>query len=114
MVQRDLHRLRQSSRIGVLRIAHLLRDGRPGGRRSQLQREEMDWSAPLSLESTSNRGLDALSCISPTFCMAVDYYGRALSYNGKKWTAPRSIESSSDPIDSVSCTTPLFCAAVDF
>ena len=62
--------------------------------------------------------LTAVSCASPTFCVAVDTNGRALTWNGSSWAAPSwSARSPVDPdgggLTGVSCF-PGACVAVDF
>jgi hypothetical protein len=55
----------------------------------------------------------SVSCPTPSFCVAVDWYGAYLVYNGKTWSAPQAINSMARAVDSVSCTSPTFCLAVD-
>ncbi len=54
----------------------------------------------------------AVSCPTTTFCVLVDQYGSALTYNGTSWSAPLSIDGSNN-LTAVSCSSPTFCVAVD-
>jgi hypothetical protein len=60
--------------------------------------------------SCSHEGLTSVSCPSATFCVAVDYDGDALTYNGTSWSAPTHIGGDED---GVSCPSATFCVAVD-
>jgi len=67
------------------------------------------WSSPASIDVNS---LTAVSCVSRTFCMAVDLFGGALRYNGTTWSARASIDGI-NTLSSVSCVSSTFCMAVD-
>jgi hypothetical protein len=55
-----------------------------------------------------------VSCASATFCAAVDAGGNALTFNGKTWSTPDTIDAGTIwPLDAVSCPTVTFCTAVD-
>jgi hypothetical protein len=54
----------------------------------------------------------SLSCPTSSFCLAVDWSGAYLTYNGKTWSSPQNINSVAGEVDSVSCTSPTFCLAV--
>ena len=54
-----------------------------------------------------------MSCTSTTFCAAVDSAGNILGYNGKKWSAPVSIDGT-NWLSSVSCVGGKFCVSVDY
>src|SRR5207248_2303946 len=56
--------------------------------------------------------LSAVSCVSPSFCVAVDVGGSALTWNGASWSAPVHIDSTG-PLYGVSCVSPYLCVAVD-
>ncbi len=56
--------------------------------------------------------LDSVSCVSVSFCMAVDGGGHALTYDGSSWSAPTTIDGTS-PLESVSCASESFCATID-
>ena len=55
----------------------------------------------------------SISCPTPSFCMAVDWSGAYLVYNGKTWSAPQTINSVASAVGAVSCTSPDLCMAVD-
>ena len=57
--------------------------------------------------------LSSISCPTATFCVAVDFHGNVLTYNGSSWSSPDSIDPGTN-LMSVSCPTASFCAAVDF
>jgi RHS repeat-associated protein len=59
----------------------------------------------------STRTMDALSCVSTTFCVAVDTSGYAVIYNGSTWGTPSDIDSTRS-VDAVSCVSSTFCVAV--
>ena len=67
------------------------------------------WSTPTDADST--RTLDAVSCTSSSFCVAVDTSGYATIYNGSSWSTPTDIDSTRS-INAVKCTSSSFCAAV--
>ncbi len=71
----------------------------------------LTWSAPQSVDPTYPH-LVSVSCPSASFCVAVDYSGHALTYNGTAWSAPVDIDGS-NLLRSVSCPSASFCAAVD-
>jgi hypothetical protein len=57
-------------------------------------------------------GVNAVSCLSPTDCLAIDYGGNALTWNGSTWSRPVPAFPASAGIDSLSCPTAAFCVAV--
>jgi hypothetical protein len=71
--------------------------------------EPPSWSTPARINSTN---LTSVSCPSTSFCVAVDWYGNYLTYNGSSWSAPASV-GNEDYLTSVSCASASFCAAVD-
>ena len=62
---------------------------------------------------TNTDGIGSVSCPTAQFCVALDYDGNAISYDGTAWSAPESIDSASNYLDSVSCPSAVFCGAVD-
>jgi serine/threonine protein kinase len=64
-----------------------------------------------SAQSTGSSQLTSVSCTSATLCMAVDYHGNVLTYNGSIASAPISIDGT-HPLNSISCTSPTFCAVL--
>jgi hypothetical protein len=72
------------------------------------------WSAPEALGGQGAPGSDvaALSCTSPSFCVAVAPGSNGVStWNGASWSAPRAV--SPHTLLGVSCVGTTFCAAVD-
>jgi uncharacterized repeat protein (TIGR01451 family) len=58
-------------------------------------------------------GIESVSCVSPTFCVAGDHNGNVLMFNGSTWSAPEPIDPIGGTIWSVSCASATFCAAGD-
>ncbi len=77
------------------------------------------WSAVAAIDPESPpgpMGLQAVSCPTTTFCVAVDGAGNALSFDGHRWSKPSAIDPSHTSyfgLTSVSCPTASFCVAVD-
>ncbi len=71
------------------------------------------WSKPVATKAAE--ALTSVSCPSATFCTAVSYDGRAVSYDGSTWSAATNIDSrsGSNGLQSISCPSAKFCAAVD-
>jgi hypothetical protein len=76
------------------------------------------WSKPSVIDPGSY--LQAVSCASASFCVAIDRKGNALTFNGSTWSAPVNADPNgltmgeggiSWPV--VSCPVSDFCAAVD-
>jgi serine/threonine protein kinase/uncharacterized Fe-S cluster protein YjdI len=92
----------------------------PAGHSRRPNRNSDEVSAPTSPPASTPpaaaepagrpRVLNSVSCLTPTFCVAVDNQGGALVYDGSRWSRPDSTESS---LDSVSCPTTTFCVAAD-
>jgi hypothetical protein len=57
-------------------------------------------------------GGDLVACASSAFCMAVDRTGRALTFEGGKWSAPVAIDGT-NAFTSISCPSAAFCLAGD-
>jgi hypothetical protein len=76
---------------------------------------EGKWGARVKIDTSGVSPL-AVSCASPSFCVAVDNYGKAEIYNGTSWQAPETIATggASAALYSVSCPSESFCVAVDF
>ena len=72
------------------------------------------WSAPAKV--ATGIGFVSVSCPSATFCVGLGTNGGptgyALTYNGKSWTAPKSIDNTQ--VLSMSCPSAKFCVAIDF
>jgi hypothetical protein len=82
------------------------------------------WSRPIRLARRSalerRYGLDAsisaVSCSSPSFCVAFDDHGRAYRFDHRVWRAPVITETPArgvdDLINRVSCPSSRFCMAI--
>jgi RHS repeat-associated protein len=68
------------------------------------------WSDPIDIDST--RAVDAVTCTSATFCVAVGASGYAAIFNGTSWSAATDADSTRT-MDAVSCVSSTFCVAVD-
>jgi len=62
----------------------------------------------------------SVTCVSPSFCTAVDSTGAALTYNGIGWSAPQQVARAEDPVYgganalvALSCVPGDWCAALD-
>src|ERR1035437_3693534 len=67
------------------------------------------WNPPTGT-GLSPTAASSVSCSSPTFCAAVDYYGNVAMFDGVSWSAPAS--SGVGDLTNVSCPTASFCLAV--
>lgn len=70
-----------------------------------------NWSTPRTIDADGD--LDALSCPSLAFCMAVDTYGNVVQLTGGTWSSPAKVvptptEYAGDGT-SLSCSTDQFC-----
>jgi hypothetical protein len=69
------------------------------------------WSTPRSIDPDGH--LDAVSCPTLAFCMAVDAYGNVVQLTGGAWSSPAKVvptptEYAGDGT-SLSCPTDQFC-----
>ncbi len=77
------------------------------------------WSDDVRLRPyPANSYTDPLSCASATFCIFVDDQGRALTFNGRFWSAPKFVDATRAGrllagLQSVDCPTDHFCVALD-
>jgi hypothetical protein len=56
--------------------------------------------------------LSAISCGSAHFCVVLDDFGEAFTYDGK-WSGPHTFDTIADGDDALSCTAGLVCVLVD-
>jgi hypothetical protein len=76
------------------------------------------WSISAELTLSTPQGgsepnsLDAISCGSRSFCVALDDFGEAFSYDGK-WSGAHTFDDIQDEDAELSCTPSLTCVAVD-
>jgi hypothetical protein len=68
------------------------------------------WGVRTDIDAAT--AIDAISCVTGPYCVAVDAAGNALTYNGQAWSAAIP---TGDPnaLESVSCTSSSFCVAFD-
>ncbi len=90
------------------------------------------WTRPRPIESpqlahadrrAGTAGISSVSCTRARFCAAVTVRGRALTYDGTRWSSPAALEPAAvvnfdrirrvPALGAVSCAAPTFCAAVD-
>jgi hypothetical protein len=65
--------------------------------------------------SVANWASRSVSCVSPSFCMAVGYgHSNVWSkWNGTRWTSPRAIANDTGGTSDVACTSSSFCMEID-
>jgi RHS repeat-associated protein len=68
------------------------------------------WSVGVGVDAA--RGFANLTCVSASFCVAVDSGGYLLTFNGTTWSTPIHVDGTNSLSD-VSCTSTTFCVAVD-
>lgn len=70
---------------------------------------------PVPANGTEPGFVAAVSCASPTFCVALDYLFEAFTFNGTTWSGPSQVASGGaiEAYSMVSCPSASFCAAVD-
>jgi hypothetical protein len=56
--------------------------------------------------------LSAISCGSARFCVVLDDFGEAFTYDGN-WSGPHTFDTIADGEDALSCTAGLVCVLVD-
>ena len=67
------------------------------------------WTRPVSIDP-DGRGFLEVSCPTSTFCIAVDYVGKYLTFDGTTWSSPQNI-APKVWTSAVSCPTATFCMA---
>jgi hypothetical protein len=76
-----------------------------------------DWSRPKQVSTDDPAKFVALSCGSPTFCMAADEGGFYYRWDGRTWSLASHF-GFTDPynqnrLEYLSCASPTFCASVE-
>jgi len=84
--------------------------GAPSGGRA-VRYADGHWSKPVEIDS--GHTLTDVSCISATYCVAVDDGGRAITMRGSRWSAPKQVMHDGD-LQTIDCTSPRFCLAGGF
>jgi hypothetical protein len=69
-----------------------------------------NWSSGMHLPGARDDQRD-VSCVSPTFCMAVGYDGTASRWDGTTWHRAKVADREQFSALKVSCASPSFCAA---
>jgi hypothetical protein len=72
------------------------------------------WAAPVPVFTQAEGGVAGVSCVGPTFCMAVDLQGGYSTYSHGAWSRPRELLQGGSGLVSlggygVSCPTTEFC-----
>jgi hypothetical protein len=78
-----------------------------GGGGGALKFDNYSWT-PI----TVGQGVSWVTCVSKSFCAAVDYGGHVVFDRGGNWGAPALIDRGGS-LTSISCSSTQFCAAVD-
>ena len=78
------------------------------------------WSAPVKVDTLDKQGLTAVSCVSSTFCVAIDSLGNAFVYSSGTWSSGTNIDAAvtgggtlGDQLSTISCASSTFCVAGD-
>lgn len=72
------------------------------------------WASPKLIDNSLGRRIDSISCISSSFCMAIDTEGYAIKYDGSSWSVPELIDTNANGgLSSISCVSTSFCIAAD-
>ena len=106
----------EEHRRGELAVLNFLLDGellRRGGQKRQRPCLQPSFRYLVARLHRPGNWLSSVSCPTASFCVAVDGYGNAFTYNGSTWSSPKSIDAG-NTLESVSCPTASFCAAVDY
>ncbi len=69
------------------------------------------WSAGTTLVANKG-GVDVVSCVAATFCVAGDHTGDVSYFNGSSWSTPQNIDGA-NAITAIACPTTTFCVATD-
>jgi hypothetical protein len=77
------------------------------------------WSISAQLNMSTPQGgsepnsLSAISCGDRAFCVALDDFGEAFTYDGKWTTGPHTFDNIQDSDDELSCTAAQLCVIID-
>ncbi|HYZ52792.1 MAG TPA: hypothetical protein VE733_04680 [Streptosporangiaceae bacterium] len=71
----------------------------------------LTWGKPVHLAGNGYGDLKAVSCPSATDCLAIDTGGDAVTWNGRRWSAPAAAIRGAAGLASLSCPSTTFCAA---
>ncbi len=65
------------------------------------------WSSPVPV--AHGAALDAVECLTPTFCLALGSNGNSFRYNGTAWSPTGTVGIGTEGAPSLSCAGPSFC-----
>lgn len=85
-------------------------NGMAGGPSTIAILEHGTWSSQTSTSDGAMDRLLGVSCPSVSMCVAVNFDGHVLNFNGRRWSATTGIIVKG--LDSVSCSSSVFCMAV--
>ncbi|MBW4029474.1 MAG: hypothetical protein HIU57_02190 [Acidobacteria bacterium] len=85
--------------------------GSSAGATSSASATMLKWTSGTTL-SDAMGGVNAVSCATSTFCVAVDRSGAVSRFNGLTWSAPQTIDGTTS-LTAISCPTSTFCVATD-
>jgi len=71
----------------------------------------LTWTAGTPLVGASG-GVNAVSCATATFCVAVDRSGSVANFNGATWSSPSRVDGTNS-FTAISCPSTTFCVATD-
>jgi hypothetical protein len=86
--------------------AHVITVGHKHKKSKPVVVKPLIWSAAQGIDPAGDIG--AVSCSSPSFCVAVDAVGNSLTWNGKRWALTQGLEPPSndgDSLTAVSCVS---------
>jgi hypothetical protein len=71
------------------------------------------WAAPVPVGANSSSGLDTVSCLTATFCVATgEHTTQVFTYGGDGWTATDSSTTVDVVLTRLSCGSTAFCVGV--
>jgi hypothetical protein len=68
------------------------------------------WSGATNADGANN--IYGLDCTTSSFCVASDWSGDVVTFNGSAWSAQSAVDTPGEPLNTVSCPTTTFCATV--
>lgn len=73
--------------------------------------QQSDQFQPDGVPNDTVNSIRGISCVSNTFCVAVDSAGYSYLYTGSSWSGPTEVDNTAS-LTSVSCSSNTFCLAV--
>lgn len=71
----------------------------------------VQWSSPVTVDLTG-QGLENVSCVSTSFCLASDSGGNVFTWDGTSWSGPTAVDTDGSPFVAA-CATSSFCYGGD-